>query len=334
MYPKDFKTIHIELTDKCQASCPMCARNNNGGAERPFVGQNEITFENFKNWFSPDFLKTLDKFYACGNYGDPIIAQDCLEIFDYVRECNPTCNLSINTNGSARTVEWWKKLAVSMKGNHKVLFGIDGFSNSHVRYRRGTNWDKIINNAVAFIEAGGNAHIDCLVFKHNENEIERFKTEMLSLGFKSVNFKYTRRFYNMDKFPVEDQQGNIEYYLEPALQTSVVKFFPLDNIKKHMDDAIIKPACVEKNEIYIDSRGNVFPCCWVGSDWIETPIQEKNTLQTIRNSVIENTKLNFSKLGIPNLINTKIEDINWININQFIIDNKPLTCVKNCNARI
>jgi hypothetical protein len=35
--------LHIELTDKCQASCPMCGRNKNGGVERPFVGQHEVT---------------------------------------------------------------------------------------------------------------------------------------------------------------------------------------------------------------------------------------------------------------------------------------------------
>ena len=95
--------LHIELTDKCQASCPMCGRNKNGGAERPFVGQHEVTLEQFQQWFSPTWLAKLDNFYACGNYGDPIIAQDCLEIFEYVRQVNPITRLSIHTNGSARS---------------------------------------------------------------------------------------------------------------------------------------------------------------------------------------------------------------------------------------
>jgi hypothetical protein len=51
MYPTAITNLHIELTDKCQASCPMCGRNNNGGAERPFVGQHDITIEQFKQWF-------------------------------------------------------------------------------------------------------------------------------------------------------------------------------------------------------------------------------------------------------------------------------------------
>lgn len=29
---KDIKVVHLEVTDKCNASCPMCARNKNGGA--------------------------------------------------------------------------------------------------------------------------------------------------------------------------------------------------------------------------------------------------------------------------------------------------------------
>ena len=74
-YPNSIKSVHIELTNKCQASCPMCARNYSGGKEREYLKLNEITLDNFKNWFPIEFLERLDNFYACGNYGDPIIAK-------------------------------------------------------------------------------------------------------------------------------------------------------------------------------------------------------------------------------------------------------------------
>ena len=85
MYPYNVKSLHLELTNKCQASCPMCARNYNGGSEREYLQLTEITLEKFKEWFPKEFLLRLDNIYACGNYGDPIIAQDCLEIFEYIR---------------------------------------------------------------------------------------------------------------------------------------------------------------------------------------------------------------------------------------------------------
>lgn len=340
MYPKHITDLHIELTDKCQASCPMCARNINGGREREFVGNYDIKLEQFKQWFPIDFINNLKHFYSCGNYGDPIIAQDCLEIYEYVRSINQHCHLGIHTNGSARDTKWWTKLAKILGDNHTCTFGIDGFEESHVLYRRGTNWNKIIDNAKAFIDNGGRAEVDCLVFKHNEHQIEEFKNQMLSLGFFKVNLKYTRRFYDMKKFPVEDIHGNIEYYLEPAGREAPIHFLPLEKISKDIsiwekvvDQTILKPKCVERSEIYVDARGNVFPCCWIGSDWIEQPIKENLTIQKLRNLVVEDTKEKFKSLGVINLNTTSVYNIPWTELSNQLQEIKPWTCVKNCNGR-
>ncbi len=339
MYPNKVTDLHIELTDKCQASCPMCARNINGGKERDFVGQYDVTLDIFKKWFPVKFLKSLKNFYACGNYGDPIIAKDCLEIYDYINTVNPECYLGIHTNGSARDTAWWKDLARVLGKHHMCTFGIDGFESSHVLYRRGTSWKKIIENASAFIDAGGKAEIDCLVFKHNQNELDDFKKQMLDLGFKKINFKYTRRFYDMEQFPVEDKDGNIEYYLEPAIQESVVQILPLKKISKDIsvwenivEQSVINPKCIEKNEIYVDSRGNIFPCCWVGFDWIAQPIVEKLPIQKLRNLVVQDTRSKFDILGIPNLHNVKIDEVLWDHLDINLQKLKPWTCVKNCNG--
>jgi len=342
-YPKKITDIHIELTDKCQASCPMCARNYNGGAERPFVGQKEITLEQVKAWFSPDFLKNIKNFYACGNYGDPIIAKDCLEIFEYIRY-NTDARLSIHTNGSARSTKWWENLAKAMSGVHDVVFGIDGFAKSHVMYRRGTDWQKIIDNATAFINAGGNASVDCLIFKHNQHEVEQFEVEMKKVGFTHVNFKSTARFYDMESFPVEDKLGNVEYTLEPtdSVPFKRVTFLKLEEIKNNItlwtdevEKSIISPECVSHNEVYIDARGNVFPCCWVGSDVIEEPLPIKLPVHQLRNSMVENTKEhfgNFVQLNLNNISIDKIlESMQW-KIFDDINQNKPWICTKNCKT--
>ena len=341
MYPKTATDLHIELTDKCQASCPMCARNYKGGAERPFVGKNEITLDKFKQWFDPVWLSQLTNFYACGNYGDPIIAQECLEIFEYVRSCNPDARLSIHTNGSARSTKWWANLAKVMGEHQEVTFGIDGFPDSHVLYRRGTNWNKIIENAKAYIEAGGNASVDCLIFKHNQYEAEEFKKEMLKIGFSKVNFKSTARFYDMDEFPVEDQEGNFEYNLEPATRPefAVISFINLEEIKQdtgkwqeRVNYTTVVPKCKNRNEIYVDASGNVLPCCWVGSDWIEHPLKEDLTIHALRNTMIKDTKTNFSKIGIFNLDDQNINNVEWPELEKLWEANqRPWVCAKNCH---
>jgi MoaA/NifB/PqqE/SkfB family radical SAM enzyme len=129
---KQVKTIHLEITSRCQASCPMCLRNIQGGLENPWLEIGEITLEDFKEWLPVEFIRQLDRLYMCGNTGDPIVAKDTLEIFKYLRKINPTIQLSMNTNGSAKSLSWWKELADT---DVEVRVGIDGLADTHHLYR-------------------------------------------------------------------------------------------------------------------------------------------------------------------------------------------------------
>ena len=84
----DIKTVHLEVTDKCNAACPMCARNINGGEDNPQLPDVELSVDDVRTMFPVDFVKQLDRMYMCGNYGDPIAAKDTLEIFQYFRKKN------------------------------------------------------------------------------------------------------------------------------------------------------------------------------------------------------------------------------------------------------
>ena len=54
-----------------------------------------ITLEQFKKWFSVDFLKQLRQLLLCGNYGDPMTAPELIPILRYFREINPYASISI-----------------------------------------------------------------------------------------------------------------------------------------------------------------------------------------------------------------------------------------------
>ncbi len=68
--------VHFEPTQMCQASCPMCDRNKNGGEVNQHLKDESMTIEGFKKAFSPEFLSQLKTFFFCGNHGDPIFAPD------------------------------------------------------------------------------------------------------------------------------------------------------------------------------------------------------------------------------------------------------------------
>ena len=103
---KDIRAIHLEVTQNCQAACPMCDRNMNGEGINPHINLDELSLSDCKKIFSPAFISQLKTMYMCGNLGDPIIARDTLEIFRYSRENNSNMWLSMNTNDEARDENW------------------------------------------------------------------------------------------------------------------------------------------------------------------------------------------------------------------------------------
>ena len=58
---EDIRTIHLEITQKCQAACPMCDRNQNGGALNPHINLDELSLQDCKDIFTPSFIKQLKK---------------------------------------------------------------------------------------------------------------------------------------------------------------------------------------------------------------------------------------------------------------------------------
>jgi len=258
---EDIKEIHLELTSKCQARCPMCPRRVNGGIINPLFEITEINLDTFKKWFNPDFIRQLDRIFMCGNLGDPIIAEDCLEIIQYLKTINPHIQLQMNTNGSARNIHWWKELA---QYNVKVVFGIDGLADTHSLYRVDTDWNKIIKNATAFIEAGGVARWDMLAFKHNEHQIDDCKQLSHSLGFKEFSVKHTSRFLE-NKLHVLDDSGKTKHILYPTQHSLDM----IPKVKSSITEIkpIIKCKAKTSKQFYVSANGVISPCCWLDFSW-------------------------------------------------------------------
>lgn len=344
---KSIRTLHLELTDKCQAQCPMCARNYHGGATRPFIRNGDISLDVFQAWFPPEFLSQLNNVYSCGNYGDPAFARDCLEIFEYIRECNPTARLAIHTNGGMRSPDWWARLAgiIGSVSNSEVVFAVDGFSGKHELYRRNTKFEKVIENLEAYIQAGGVAKVDSLVFAHNEHETKELEEYLLGIGVANVSFVSTKRFYEMKEFEVQNVQGEVEYAIKPA-QLPEFKQTPNKSLEGLLNkefrasvvsQSTIKPQCETENGIYVDPYGNVFPCCWIGGDYLEQPVKETLPIHKLRNIAVQRSKDMLEDIGIPNcnegVLHT--DEALWRKIEtHWQGPDKCLTCARQCSTMV
>ncbi len=299
----ELNAIHVELSSACNASCPNCPRNVYGGYTVPGLKPKAMTILEFQTIFTANVLNQIKRILMCGNYGDPIYCADLPLILDYIKKTNSKIQIKIHTNGGVRNTNWWSSLANSYdKNNLEVVFSIDGLEDTNHIYRRGVVWKELISHLKAFIEAGGNATWEFLVFKHNEHQIIEAEKFSKYLGVSKILFKRPFGFETIhngsEVMPVIDRSGNYEYsiysaekYRHNVMESGVVsleKRFDLP-IEKYQSDVAevynskildyekkamelhddVKISCMTKNykEIYIDSNGIVHPCCFLGVNY-------------------------------------------------------------------
>ena len=272
---EDIKTIHLEITQKCQAACPMCDRNQNGGDLNPHINLDELSLQDCKDIFSPTFIKQLNKMYMCGNLGDPISARDTLEVFEYFRSNNQDMQLSMNTNAGARDSEWWESLAKVLGKNGYVIFSVDGLEETNHMYRQNVQWDKVENAMKSFVGAGGRARWDYLIFEHNQHQVDEARKLSEEIGFESFVAKKTGRFITANSKKKEKHQAvnrkgqqTTELkkpdtkYQNKALSKYDSLIEKYGSMDAYYDVAPINCKVAEEKSLFVTAEGLALPCCW------------------------------------------------------------------------
>jgi MoaA/NifB/PqqE/SkfB family radical SAM enzyme len=235
------RVLHLEPTDVCQAECPQCAREIEVTFNKNV--QHRLTVETLKSLIPTTFIQQLDKMFMCGNYGDPAAGYPA-EIFEYFRSINPDIVLGMHTNGGIGSTRFWKKLATIInKSRDYVIFSIDGLADTNHIYRKNVLWNNIINNAKTFIDNGGNAHWEMIVFEHNEHQIADVEQLARRLGFKILRYKVSKRHI---EHPVN--------WLNPPKNYSLQVDY----------SDVISCQALKENSVYLSARGIWHPCCWMG----------------------------------------------------------------------
>jgi MoaA/NifB/PqqE/SkfB family radical SAM enzyme len=236
---REINVLHLESTDVCQAACPQCPREDAGLFDKR--SNNHLSFEQVLTHFSIEQIKQLKRLLLCGNFGDPAAGRHTLDILKQTKQINPLCSLSINTNGAIRSPSWWAELAdiLSYETDY-VTFSIDGLADTNHIYRRNVNWNKLIDNVQTFINAGGNARWDMLIYKHNEHQVEDCIELARSLGFAQFRAKVSTR------------------ALVPGLE------YPTGWVPPASEPGHIDCLSLRGKKAYIDAKGDLFPCCFFG----------------------------------------------------------------------
>ena len=259
---RDIKVLHLESTDVCQAACALCARETDTNFKKD--RQHHLDMSQILRVFDQGKIKQLDKMFMCGNYGDPAAGKHTLDIYQEFRRINPGVVLGMNTNGGIQTTFWWYELAKIMNQSQDyVVFSIDGLESTNATYRQNVIWNKVMSNARSFIEAGGSAQWDMLVYQHNQHEVDECEQLARDMGFKWFRAKVSKRgFTDKLKFPTG--------WNPPQLQSAQVRCHALS-----------------EQSTYIDAQGRESPCCWLGSRQQDF-VTDFESVQTSWNSVQPN----------------------------------------------
>jgi MoaA/NifB/PqqE/SkfB family radical SAM enzyme len=257
---EDIKIVELELSSHCNAQCPLCPRNLFGYQFNAGYPVRHLLLEDVKTIIDAEFLKQIDRFVFEGNFGDPLMNQDLIDIVEYLNK-----PVTIMTNGSLQTVNFWTKLAGLPV---TVVFGIDGLQGVHEVYRRGTDYDRVIKNATTFINAGGKAVWKMIEFDHNKHQITECEQLSKQLGF----FSFDLVNHGRNNGPVFNKDGKLETVIGNF--TGSVKLSHYKDIIDHGDMLIediedkpknsVKCKSIEASSIYISSDGEVYPCCFMG----------------------------------------------------------------------
>ena len=237
---RKIRVLHLEPTDVCQASCPLCARETDGEFNKSW--QHHLTVEQISQCITEQDIRDLDKIFMCGNYGDPAAGRHTIEIYHYFRSINPDITLGMNTNGAIRNPQWWQDLGkIFQKDKDYVVFSIDGLEDTNHVYRQGVNWQRLMENVQAYVKTGARAHWDMLVYRHNEHQVDACEGVARDMGFSWFRAKVSRRpLAGSLQFPVTWRPASAQ----------------LGPIDCH---------ALREQSIYIDAQGRVSPCCWLGS---------------------------------------------------------------------
>lgn len=342
----DVRRVHVELTTRCNARCPMCMRNYRGSDYNSGYPVTELSRDEFERILTPDILDSIMQpdppvggvtpwiqswrgVSFNGNLGDFGVATDAQDIVQYLVQHE--VNVEINTNGSMRTPAWWARLAHSRV---RIGFALDGLADTHNFYRQDTDWHRVIENAEAFILAGGIATWRFIPFDHNRHQEANCRNLAKELGFTHFENIYDGR----DTGPVFDRDGTYSHYLGRDLGGAVappdrdsllhnhITWFDHKTFKTEKDTPRLNLLCthLQNREIYLAADGSVYPCCYLG--FYPRTMTHAGNAQT-RELLGENNAL---ELGLEQAMAwfDRVQD-SWSK--PTVAEGRLYQCVNNCN---
>ena len=290
MHPMQIKSIEIGLTSNCNLKCPLCTRAKDIFQDKvnyPKFRQTEIDFNKLK-----EFIKVVkpEEVKLVGAVGEPTLYTHFIPLMKFLKENN--IRVWLSTNGSTYKSDWWFELAQNIPDGSILNFDIDSPDYNNNTYRRGSNYDKVINNIIAlesYPDSNFKIRAQRIDFKWNKYNYpgpdSKGKDNFID------NLKY-RGIKNIELYNIPCYDFNQEEFSEPDLETTydhsnLMNYKRLNKWKTRMleSNQPIQLLFESKKQqvIYLNYLGEVLPCCYIN----DVSLKEKEARLNIYNNSIQ-----------------------------------------------
>lgn len=280
--------------------CPRCPRTE---LDLDSLNQ-EVSLDNFKSGFPTNFLNQIEKFFFCGDIGDPIYATEFLDIVTYIKT-NSNTQLHIVTNGSYKKSQWWQQLGQLLDHNDMVTFSVDGWDNaSNNQYRINSNFDSILAG-ISSLRLSSKCSIvwSMIYFSFNQNKVNDIKQLATSLGCNRFQTVKSSKFDNQyQQQNVDLLKPNIKFVAASSMYETAIEMLNQDS---YQDTPQLTPVhlhpwakCLRwEKELFINVDGYVSPCPWFNSGYLKNNFFEQHK-----------TQLNIKTRGLKEILEDPVWD--------------------------
>jgi hypothetical protein len=181
-------------------------------------------------------------------------------------------NLTITTNGSYKTQEWWEALVDNLTSSDIINFSVDGTPDNFTQYRVNADWDSIQIGMEVVAKSSCDSAWKYIPFAFNQQDIEKVEKLSNSIGIKNFRVEPSDRF----------DEKTQELIPDPSLIGS--RYVPQVNWKSSVTELKINPKCQHGKEHFVTAEGYYSPCCYLADHrfYYKTPFGKNKRQYNIR----------------------------------------------------
>jgi len=294
------KKLQLEISSMCNALCLGCVRTDtfNFNQSKPFISKkNIVEVSTIVKLLSSTSMSTIETLEFCGTIDEPLMHPDFFEILESAFDINPNYKIIIHTNASIRSAKDWTRLAIILnkfKTPHRVNFSIDGIGKTHEFYRQFTNYEKILENAQAFIDAGGNAVWQFLIFpwnKHQVDEASKISEQMKFNGFITRIDRSVVTGIGEEQIRKLKNENNVTVIHGVSLTDLLLSYTEINPVE-------ISCETQKENQYFVSYDSRLWPCCFIHNGFFQV---SKTKTDFLRQRLFDNYGEDFNDMTIKTI---------------------------------